>query len=97
MSSNRFKSPKTDKLFEAILSLNTIEECYDFFEDLCTVAEMQAMIQRFEIAIMLSKGMIYTDITEATGASAATISRVHKCLNYGEDGYKKILERIKGK
>ncbi|HEY8389732.1 MAG TPA: YerC/YecD family TrpR-related protein [Clostridia bacterium] len=97
MSSNKFKSPQADKLFEAILSLKTIDECYDFFEDLCTVAEIHAMIQRFEIALMLDEGKIYTAITEETGASAATISRVHKCLNYGENGYKRAIQRLKGK
>ncbi|NLC16721.1 MAG: TrpR-like protein, YerC/YecD, partial [Clostridiales bacterium] len=79
--SSKFKSPQADKLFEAVLSLQSIDECYDFFEDLCTVAELRAMIQRFDIALMLDEGKIYTEITKRTGASAATISRVHKSLN----------------
>ncbi|HHW90195.1 MAG TPA: TrpR-like protein, YerC/YecD [Clostridiales bacterium] len=95
--SSKFKSPQADQLFDAILSLQSIDECYDFFEDLCTVAELRAMIQRFEIALMLDKGKIYTEITKKTGASAATISRVHKSLNYGENGYKRVIERLKGK
>jgi TrpR-related protein YerC/YecD len=95
--SSKFKSPQADKLFEAVLSLQSIDECYDFFEDLCTVAELRAMIQRFDIALMLDEGKIYTEITKRTGASAATISRVHKSLNYGENGYKRAIERLKGK
>ncbi|HEY8444353.1 MAG TPA: YerC/YecD family TrpR-related protein [Clostridia bacterium] len=95
--SSKFKSPQADRLFEAILSLKDLDDCYDFFEDLCTVAELRAMIQRFEIALMLDQGMIYTEITKKTGASAATISRVHKCLNYGENGYRRAIDRLKGK
>jgi len=83
-----------DELFDAILKLNTREECYAFFEDLCTVSELLAMRQRFWVATMLREGRIYTDIAEATGASSATISRVSRCLNYGKTGYKNVLEKM---
>lgn len=83
------------QLFEAILSLNSIEECHAFFQDLCTVAELRAMAQRLEVAQMLDAGMIYNDILDRTGASSATISRVNRALQYGADGYKTILPRIK--
>ena len=83
-----------DFLFDAILTLKNREECYKFFEDLCTVAELRAMEQRFEVALLLSDGMIYNDILERTGASSATISRVNRCLQYGADGYQTILPRL---
>ena len=85
-----------DKLFEAILSLRTLDECYALFEDLCTVNELIAIKQRFLVARMLSEGMIYSEIVEKTGVSTATISRINRCLNYGE-GYVPALERIKKK
>jgi TrpR-related protein YerC/YecD len=85
-----------DKLFEAILSLRTLDECYALFEDLCTVNELIAIKQRFLVARMLSEGMIYSEIVEKTGVSTATISRINRCLNYGE-GYVTALERIKKK
>lgn len=87
----------TDGLFEAILLLETREECYNFFEDVCTVSEIKAMAQRLEVAKMLKAGYTYTDICEKTGASTATISRVNRCLNYGADGYNTVLERLEGK
>ena len=83
-----------DVLYEAILTLKDLEECKKFFSDLCTVAELRAMEQRFEVAMLLSDGMIYNDILERTGASSATISRVNRSLQYGCDGYDKIFERI---
>lgn len=86
-----------DFLCEAMLALNTMEECRDFLEDLCTVAERAAMSQRVEVAMLLYDGMIYRDISEETGASSATISRVNRCLNHGSDGYKSVLSRIKDK
>ena len=85
-----------DKLFEAILSLRTLDECYALFEDLCTVNELIAIKQRFLVARMLSEGMIYSEIVEKTGVSTATISRINRCLNYGE-GYVTALERLKKK
>lgn len=84
----------TDKLFEAILLLKNIDECYSFFEDICTISEIKALAQRLEVAKMLRKGKTYTDISEKTGASTATISRVNKALLYGADGYKTILDRL---
>ena len=83
------------QLYEAILSLNSMEECQAFFQDLCTVAELRAMSQRLEVAQLLDEGMIYNDILERTGASSATISRVNRALQYGADGYKAVLPRIK--
>ena len=83
------------QLFEAILSLKTAEECHAFFQDLCTVAELRAMAQRLEVAQMLDSGMIYNDILDRTGASSATISRVNRALQYGADGYKTVLPRLK--
>ena len=84
-----------DLLYEAVLSLNTLEECHAFFQDLCTVAELRAMAQRLEVARLLDKGMIYNDILQRTGASSATISRVNRALQYGADGYKTVLPRLK--
>jgi len=91
----KLKNEMSDHLFEAILNLKTIDECYNFFEDLCTIKEIQEMSQRFEVAKMLFEGAKYNEITKKTGASPATISRVNRCLNYGADGYKTILERLK--
>lgn len=84
-----------DLLYESILTLRDLDECKRFFEDLCTVAELRAMEQRFEVALLLNDGMIYNDILERTGASSATISRVNRALNYGSDGYKQVLPRAK--
>ena len=84
-----------NQLYQAILSLKSPEECHAFFQDLCTVAELKAMAQRLEVAQMLDAGMIYNDILDRTGASSATISRVNRSLQYGADGYKIILPRIK--
>ena len=84
-----------DILFRGILKLQTVEDCYDFFEDLCTIAELRAMVQRFQVARMLDEGRIYSDIVQETGASTATISRVNKCLVYGSAGYRKMLDRLK--
>lgn len=89
------KYPQSDRLFEAILSLKSKEECKAFFNDLCTITELNSMVCRMEVAYMLSKGCVYNDVVKATGASSATISRVSRCLNYGEDGYKMVLDRIK--
>jgi TrpR-related protein YerC/YecD len=83
-----------DFLFKAILSLKSIDECYDFFDDLCTVSEIKALSQRLHVARMLRAHHVYSDIVRETGASTATISRVNRCLNYGSDGYGKILERL---
>jgi len=82
-------------LYEAVLKLKTEEECRAFFQDLCTVAELRAMEQRLEVALLLDQGLIYNDILERTGASSATISRVNRALQYGSDGYKLVLPRLK--
>lgn len=84
-----------DVLYEAILTLKDLDECKKFFSDLCTVAELRAMEQRFEVAMLLSDGMIYNDILERTGASSATISRVNRSLIYGSGGYESVLEKMK--
>jgi len=94
---HKLKDKATDRLFEAILTLRTIEECYNFFEDLGTVAEIKAFAQRFEVASMLMEKKTYREIREKTGASEATISRVNRALFYGADGYKLVLERLKEK
>ncbi|PHV72451.1 hypothetical protein CS063_00230 [Sporanaerobium hydrogeniformans] len=91
---SKLKDDVTDKLFEAILTLRTVEECYAFFEDLCTVHELKSLAQRLEVAKMLEGKRTYTEIQQLTGASTATISRVNRSLSYGSDGYKIILERI---
>lgn len=94
--SKSIRDENLDKLFEAILSLKTVDECYALFSDLCTVNELIALKQRFLVARMLSDGMIYSEIVEKTGVSTATISRINRCLNYG-DGYITALDRIKEK
>ena len=86
---------QTELLYDAILSLKTPEECRAFFQDLCTVAELRAMGQRLEVAQLLDAGLIYNDILQRTGASSATISRVNRALQYGADGYKTVLPRLK--
>ena len=83
----KLKSPAVNNLFKAILALETVEECYDFFEDLCTVAEIREMAKRISAARMLSDGKKYTEIADETGLSTATISRVNRALKYGSDGY----------
>lgn len=93
----RLKDKFTDSLFEAILLLNNEEECYRFFEDICTISEIKSMSQRLEVAKMLETEATYSDIAGATGASTATISRVKKCLHYGADGYKLALSRLNSK
>ena len=89
------KTPAVDHLFEGILFLETKEECYKFFEDICTINELSAIAQRFEVARMLREERTYLDIAKETGASTATISRVNRSLNYGNDGYDMLFERMK--
>ncbi|MCI8979735.1 MAG: hypothetical protein HFE52_03600 [Clostridia bacterium] len=87
-----------DVLFNAVLQLQTKEECTKFFADLCTISELKSMSQRMEVALMLRDKNVYTDIAAKTGASTATISRVNRCINYGAGGYNLILDRMeKGK
>ena len=88
------KKPRSDELYKAILKLETLEECKHFFDDLCTVTELQALEQRYQVATYLSKGMIYNEILEKTGASSATISRVNRTLQYGKGGYAVVFERL---
>ena len=97
MQIDKLRGPVLDQLFEAILSLETIEECYRFFDDLATVNEVQSLSQRLEVARMLREGYTYHKIETETGASTATISRVKRCLNYGNDAYQMALERIEKK
>lgn len=92
---HKLKDEEMDTLFRGILQLETLDECYDFFEDLCTIAELHAMVQRFHVAQMLDEGCIYSEIVQKTGASTATISRVNKCLLYGSDGYRTVFDRLK--
>ncbi len=91
------RKEKSDLLYKAILTLETEEECYRFFQDLCTISELRSMEQRFEVATLLSEGMIYTDILEKTGASSATISRVNRSLLGGTGGYESAIEKLKEK
>jgi len=94
MPYDKLKDKTVDQLFESILKLETLEEAYRFFDDLMTVNEIQSLAQRLEVARMLTKGYTYNQIENGTGASTATISRVKRCLNYGNDGYKMALDRL---
>ena len=94
MNNRSRRSDRESELYRAILSLKDIDECYDFFVDLCTVSELKAMEQRFEVARLLNEGMIYNDILEKTGASSATISRVNRSLNYGTDADRAVFARM---
>lgn len=95
MYSSKVKCPQTNRLFEAILTLRSVEECYRFFDDVATIGEIQALSQRMQVAEMLDARVTYSVIAEETGASTATISRVNKCLTYGADGYTTVLKRLK--
>ncbi len=92
--SKKIRTDAVDYLFSAILSLKDKEECYTFFEDICTVNELLSLSQRLEVAKMLREGSTYLEIAEKTGASTATISRVNRSLNYGNDGYDMVFERV---
>lgn len=91
---NNFHSEDMEKLYEAILSLESIEECQKFFEDICTIKELQDISQRLQVARMLKEGRSYQEVSRETGASTATISRVNKCLVYGNGGYSAILSKM---
>lgn len=95
--SKKIRTEAVDHLFEAILSLKDKEECYTFFQDVCTINEILSLSQRFEVAHMLRQSRTYLDIAEKTGASTATISRVNRSLNYGNDGYEMVFARMKEK
>lgn len=97
MNNDKLRNSNMDFLFDCVLSLKTVDECYDFFEDLCTVTELQSISQRIVVAKMLSEKRVYSDIVKETGASTATISRVNRSLQFGCNGYEKIFERAKEK
>ncbi|MCP3742517.1 YerC/YecD family TrpR-related protein [Rossellomorea sp. BNER] len=94
MQINKLRGKELDQLFNAVLSLKDLEECYRFFDDLCTINEIQSLAQRLEVARMLQEGKTYHKIETETGASTATISRVKRCLNYGNDTYQLVLDRV---
>lgn len=97
MFNSKIKNEDIDFLFETILTLKNMDECYRFFEDLCTINEIQSMAQRMQVATMLRKRRTYIDIAHTTGASTATISRVNRSLSYGNEGYKLVFERLREK
>ena len=90
------RKPRNEEMYKAILQLRTLEEAISFFDDLCTVTELQAMEQRYQVAALLNDGLIYNDILEQTGASSATISRVNRSLQYGAGGYAIVFQRLAG-
>ncbi|WP_040285978.1 YerC/YecD family TrpR-related protein [Sporosarcina koreensis] len=90
----KIRNDRTDQLFRAILELQTIEECYAFFDDLCTIGEVQSLSQRLDVAVMLKKKQTYDTIQTETGASTATISRIRRCVDYGSGGYNLIVDRL---
>ena len=94
---SKFKRDDIDELFEAVLTLKDREDCYRFFEDICTINEIHAIAQRLQVAKLLSEKKTYNEIENLTSASTATISRINKCLVYGADGYKRVLARLKEK
>lgn len=94
---DKLRNKNTDLLFNSILTLKSLDECYDFFEDICTVKEIQSIAQRVMVAKMLTEGKVYSDIVNETGASTATISRVNRSLNYGNDGYTVAFDRLENK
>ncbi|MCI6017697.1 MAG: YerC/YecD family TrpR-related protein [Clostridiales bacterium] len=93
----KIKTPEVEQLFKAIMCLENIDECFDFFEDLCTINELLSLSQRYEVAKMLREQKTYLEIAEKTGASTATISRVNRSLNYGNDGYDMVMKRLETK
>ena len=97
MQIEKLRGKELDQLFDSILSLKNKEECYVFFDDLCTMNEIQSLAQRLEVAKMLMNGSTYQKIETETGASTATISRVKRCINFGNDGYKMALDRVRNK
>ncbi|MDD4367168.1 MAG: YerC/YecD family TrpR-related protein [Eubacteriales bacterium] len=91
---SKFKRDDIDELFRAVLTLEDEEDCYRFFEDICTINEIHSIAQRLQVAKLLNEKKTYSEIEEMTGASTATISRINKCLVYGADGYKRVLSRL---
>ncbi|WP_240376049.1 YerC/YecD family TrpR-related protein [Bacillus piscicola] len=94
MQIDKLRGKELDQLFQAILSLRNVDECYEFFDDLCTINEIQSLAQRLEVARMLQEGYTYQKIETETGASTATISRVKRCLHYGNDSYQLVFTRL---
>lgn len=94
MQIDKIRSEQTDQLFNAILELKDLEECYQFFDDICTISEVQSLAQRLDVAHMLRLKKTYDTIQRETGASTATISRIRRCVDYGSDGYNLVLNRI---
>ena len=90
----RFRNESVDRLFKTMINLKTIEECYEYFSDLCTIKEIQDMAQRLDTAILLDKGVSYQKIAEQIDVSTATIGRVSKCVNYGSGGYKNAISKL---
>lgn len=97
MEKSKFANEQTDRLAEALLSLETAEECYQLLEDLCTIREIQDLAQRLQVARLLTDKVTYNEIAQETGVSTATISRVNRSLSYGAGGYKMVLNRLSGK
>ena len=94
MQIDKIRGHQTDQLFKAMLELKDLDECYEFFDDLCTISELQSLAQRLEVAQMLKMKKTYDTIQNETGASTATISRVRRCVDYGSGGYNKVLDRL---
>lgn len=93
---NKADKKTLENFYKAVMSFESTEDCKDFFDDICTIQEMHAIVQRFEVACLLSEGKSYAEVNKLTGASTATICRVAKCINYGNGGYKKAIEKING-
>ncbi|TVT26968.1 hypothetical protein FO441_10740 [Salinicoccus cyprini] len=94
MQIDKLRGKELDDLFEGILKLESVEECYHFFDDLCTTNELVSLKQRFQVAKMMKEGYTYSKVQEETGASSATVSRVKRCLDYGSEGYHTIIDRM---
>lgn len=95
MYESKIRSDEVDQLYSVLIKLESVEDCYRFFDDLCTFSEVKAMAQRFAVARMLEEGRTFTQIEDETGTSSATITRVNRCMKYGADGYKLALERLR--
>ena len=92
---SNIRNEATDRLFKAILNLESVDDCYDFFEDICTIKEIEDLTQMLEVALLLDDGTNYQAISQQVNVSTATISRVSRCLRYGSDGYRKAIDRLK--
>ena len=94
MQIDNIRGQELDDLFEGILKLENLDDCYHFFDDLCTTNELIALKQRFQVAKMIKEGQTYQKVQDKTGASSATVSRVKRCLDYGSDGYHRVIDRL---